>query len=135
MPIILSILSNAGGVGKTTIAVHLAYEMGRRNCSVSLFDLDPQRSLDVFCGLSAAEADKTIARVLAKDFKGDYPLTTCWGNSKIEVCQGHPALAEVANDLVIRKRGEYTLADRFRLHPLPHELVIVEALYGFQGST
>jgi chromosome partitioning protein len=36
MPITLSILSNAGGVGKTTIAVHLAYEMGRHNFSVAL---------------------------------------------------------------------------------------------------
>lgn len=126
MPIILSILSNAGGVGKTTIAVHIAYEMSRRNFSVALFDLDPQRSLDVFCGLSAVEADETITRVLAKDFKGDYPLTTCWDNSKTEVCQGHPALAEVANDLVVRKRGEYTLADRFKSYPLSHDLVIVD---------
>lgn len=126
MPITLSILSNAGGVGKTTIAVHLAYEMGRHNFSVALFDLDPQRSLDVFCGLSAAAADKTVARVLAKDFKGDYPLVACWDNPKIEVCQGHPILAEVANDLVVRKRGEYTLADRFRSNPLLHDLVIVD---------
>ena len=126
MPTILSILANAGGVGKTTLGAHIAYEMGRRNFSVALFDLDPQRSLDVFCGLHSAEPPKTIAQVFAKDFIGDYPLVSCWGSTKIEVCQGHPVLAETANDLVIRKRGEYTLADRFKSYPLSHDLVILD---------
>lgn len=126
MPIIVSILANAGGVGKTTLGVHIAYEMSRRNFSVSLFDLDPQRSLDVFCGLPSSEPSNTIARVLSKNFKGDYPFVSCWGNPKIEVCQGHPTLAEIANDLVIRKRGEYTLADCFKSYPLSHNLVILD---------
>lgn len=126
MPIILSILANAGGVGKTTLGVHIAYELARRNFSVALFDLDPQRSLDVFCGLPARESVNTIVRVLSKDFKGKYPLVSCWENSKVEVCQGHPTLAELANDLVIRKRGEYTLADRFKSYPLSHDLVILD---------
>lgn len=126
MPIVLSILANAGGVGKTTLGVHIAYEMGRRKFSVALFDLDPQRSLDVFCGLPPQEPKNTIARVLAKEFKGDYPFVPCWDSPKIEVCQGHPNSADIANDLVVRKRGEYTLADRFKSYPLPHDLVILD---------
>lgn len=105
MALILSILANAGGVGKTTLGVHIAYEMSRRNFSVALIDLDPQRSLDIFCGLPSSEPLNTIARVFSKEFKGDYPLVSCWGNPKVEVCQGHPYLAEIANELVIRKRG------------------------------
>ncbi len=123
---VVSILANAGGVGKTTLGVHLAYEMGRRNFSVALFDLDPQRSLDIFCGLPSAESLDTTVRVFGKSFKGDYPLVPCWGSHKIEVCQGHPALAEMANELVIRKRGEYALADRLKSYPLPHDLVILD---------
>ncbi len=46
--IVLSLLANAGGVGKTTLSVHIAYEILRRGFSVALIDLDPQRSLDVF---------------------------------------------------------------------------------------
>jgi chromosome partitioning protein len=126
MPVILSILSNAGGVGKTTLGIHLAYELGRRKFAVALLDLDPQRSLDVFCGLPAAEPNSTTVRVLSKDFRGDYPLTSVWEHPKIQVCQGHPLLAEMANELVLRKRGEYTLADRFRSYPLPHDLVILD---------
>lgn len=126
MTLILSILANAGGVGKTTLGVHIAYEMSRRNFSVALMDLDPQRSLDIFCGLPSSEPLNTIAQVFSKDFKGDYPLVSCWGNPKIEVCQGHPYLAEIANELVIRKRGEYALADRLKSYPLPHDLIILD---------
>lgn len=126
MSIILSILANAGGVGKTTLGVHLAYEISRHKFSVALFDLDPQKSLDVFCGLPPTEATNTVVSVFSKNFKGEYPLTTCWGNTHIQVCQGHPTLAEVANELVVRKRGEYVLADRLKSYPLPHDLVILD---------
>ena len=44
--IIIGILANAGGVGKTTLAVHLAYEISKRGLKVALIDLDPQRALD-----------------------------------------------------------------------------------------
>ena len=126
MSIVLSILVNAGGVGKTTLGVHLAYEMSRRNFSVALLDLDPQRSLDVFCGLPASEGEYTIAKLFTKDFKGDYPFVSCWGSDKVEVCQGHPRLSEVANELVVRKRGEYVLADRLKSYPLPQDLTILD---------
>jgi len=124
--IVLSILSNAGGVGKTTLAVHIAYSLGKRGLSVLMIDLDPQRSLDVFCGLQPAEAPNTLTNVLSKDFKGDWSYVPVWSESKIDVCQGHPLLAEMANELVIRKRGEYTLADRLKSYPVPHNLIILD---------
>ena len=126
MAIVLSILANAGGVGKTTLGVHIAYELSRRNFSVALLDLDPQRSLDVFCGLTASESEDTVAQLFSKDFKGNYPLVSCWGESKVDVCQGHPRLSEVANELVVRKRGEYVLADKLKSYPLHHDLIILD---------
>ncbi|BAY66634.1 chromosome partitioning ATPase ParA family protein (plasmid) [Calothrix brevissima NIES-22] len=126
--IVISLLANAGGVGKTTLSVHLAYEMSRRGFSVAMIDLDPQRSLDVFCGLAPAEASKTLVEVLSKDFKGNWSLVPVWKdfNINVEVCQGHPLLAEIANELVIRKRGEYALSDRLKSFPLPHNLIILD---------
>lgn len=123
---IIAILANAGGVGKTTLAVHLAYELERRKCSVALIDLDPQRALDVFCGLPGAEPQHSIVSVLAKDFKGKWPLSSVWDNPNIQICQGHPSMANVADDLVIRKRGEYTLADRLKKYPLDQDVVILD---------
>jgi chromosome partitioning protein len=124
--IIISIIANAGGVGKTTIATHLAYGLGQKGISVALIDLDPQRALDVFCGLPSAHVEESIVQVLAKDFKGNWPLFPAWGHLNIEVCPGHPSMAQIADDLVIRRRGEYTLADRLRNYPLRHDVVILD---------
>ncbi|WP_250855260.1 ParA family protein, partial [Anabaena sp. PCC 7938] len=72
--IVLSLIANAGGVGKTTLSVHIAYEMSRLGFDVVIIDLDPQRSLDVFCGLPSADVSTTLVKVLSKDFQGDWDL-------------------------------------------------------------
>lgn len=124
--IILSLLANAGGVGKTTLAIHLAYEIAKRGFTSALIDLDPQRALDVFCGLNPARIDESIVQVLSKEFDGTWPFVKAWEHPKIEVCQGHPAMSQVSDDLVIRRRGEYTLADRLQSYPLSHDVVILD---------
>ena len=124
--IVVAILANAGGVGKSTLATHLAWELGERKYKTAVIDLDPQRSLDVFCGLSEVDVDSSTVNVLSKDFKGDWNIAPAWEKSKVEICQGHPALADIANDLVIRKRGEYVLADRLKKYPLSHDAVILD---------
>lgn len=123
---VIGILANAGGVGKTTLAVHLAQFLSQRGMKIALIDLDPQRSLDVFCGLPAANPENSIIQVLGKDFDGNWPLISAWDNPNIEVCQGHPSMAQLASDLVIRRRGEYVLADRLKAHPLPHDVIILD---------
>ena len=44
---------------------------------------------------------------LSKDFKGDWKLISVWEESKIQVCQGHPLMAEMANELVVRWAATY----------------------------
>ena len=41
---IVALLNHKGGVGKTTLALHLAGEWARQGCSVTLIDADPQGS-------------------------------------------------------------------------------------------
>ncbi|MBD2179340.1 ParA family protein [Pseudanabaena sp. FACHB-1998] len=124
--IIIGIVANAGGVGKSTLAVHLAYELNKHKVSVALIDLDPQRALDVFCGLPPATPETSIVGALSKEFTGDWTLVPAWDMPNIEVCQGHPSMARLADDLVIRRRGEYALADRLKSHPLRHDVVILD---------
>ncbi len=59
------------------------------------------------------------------NFSGEWSLVPAWEESKIEVCQGHPLLADMANDLVMRKRSEYVLGDRLKKYPLSRNLIIL----------
>ncbi len=123
-PIIIAILANAGGVGKSTIATHLAYGLAQQHHSVTILDLDPQRSLDVFCGLDSAPYEESVVQAFAKDFKGDWHLSPVWNEFMIRIGQGHPAMSQMADDLVIRRRGEYVLRDRLAQYPIDSDVII-----------
>ncbi|MHC5763159.1 ParA family protein, partial [Nostoc sp.] len=89
MQIRLAVISNAGGSGKTTLSVHLAYDLAKRKYNVALLDLDPQGSLTLFCGLNPPEPEQTLAGVLKDQFDGVWPLTPCWSQytNNVVVCQ------------------------------------------------
>lgn len=123
----LCIAGNAGGVGKTAIATATAYNLARAGHSVTLFDLDPQRGLDLACGLEPAAVEDSIVRVLLPDFDGDWPLTDPDWHPKLRVCQSHAQLARLQNELVVRPRSEYTLADRLHDFPLASDVVIFDS--------
>ncbi len=139
--VILWIGANAGGVGKTTLAVHIGYEMASRGFDVALLDLDSNGSMNLFCGLpKSAKLDETIAIVFSEDFEGNWPLITPkWGEpkGKLQLCQGGAIMAKVADDLSSRKRREYILADRLHDFALPHQLVILDcpAMLGILNDT
>lgn len=128
MQIRLAVISNAGGSGKTTLSVHLAYELARKQLNVALMDLDPQGSLTLFCGLAPPEPEQTLAAVLKDNFKGTWPLTPCWKEhtDKVAICQGGMVLTETADELVLHKRGAYLLGDCLMDYPLEHDLIIFD---------
>lgn len=59
---IISLFNQAGGTGKTTLAMNLGYALTRQGHSVLLVDMDPQSSLTVFMGLQPHELEDTIAK-------------------------------------------------------------------------
>ncbi|HEY9826151.1 MAG TPA: ParA family protein [Stenomitos sp.] len=122
----ISILANAGGVGKSTLAIHLAYAVSRRGFSVALLDLDPQHSLNRFSGLPPAEAKNSMAQVLGqKNFDGEWNLVPAW-DGQVLISQSHIDLAQVSSDLATRRRGSYTLRDHLKSHPFPCDLVLLD---------
>jgi chromosome partitioning protein len=52
----LAIMTGAGGVGKTTLAANLGYEVARLGYRVVIFD--PQGSINVACRLNKTPAPK-----------------------------------------------------------------------------
>lgn len=128
MQIRLAVISNAGGTGKTTLSVHLAYELGLRGFQVTIMDLDPQGSLTLFCGLNPPEPEHTLAAVMRENFKGSWPLTPAWSShtDHITVCQGGMVLTQTADELVLHKRGAYLLGDCLTDYPLERDLLIFD---------
>lgn len=128
--IVLWIGANAGGVTKTTVAIHIAYEMARRGFNIAVLDLDTNVSMSQFSGLPKyPKPEQTMAAVFAEDFDGNWPLMSpAWGKPKgtVQFCVGGPVMIQVSMDLVLRSRREYVLADRFQDFPLPHHLVILD---------
>ena len=57
---IISLFNQAGGVGKTTIALNLGYHLSLRGRKVLLIDIDPQGSLTLFMGVDSQNLDKTV---------------------------------------------------------------------------
>ena len=70
--ITLAIASQKGGVGKTTMAVNLAFSLGRRGWRVLLVDTDPQSGV----GLSLSRK--------ARRWSGFYDVLATQGASTVE---------------------------------------------------
>ncbi len=128
--IVLWIGANAGGVGKTTLAVHIGYEMACRGFDTAILDLDSNGSMSLFCGLPrSSKPQNTMAAVFAENFNGAWPLITpSWGepNGKLQICPGGGVMSKVVDDLSSRRRREYILSDRLSKYPLAHNLVILD---------
>lgn len=129
--LILGIMSEAGGVGKTTLAVNVAYEWAIRGHSVVILDLDANHSLEDFVSLpDNRDPSETIIRAFEDNFDGNWSLQTPFEEEKFEVCQGHTSMIEVSERLMSRVRREYVLSKLLKQYPLPHQLVILDCSAG-----
>ena len=87
--IVIAVLSNSGGAGKTTAVRNIAYEMSRVGLKVALIDLDPQHNLDMFCGFPLVNSVKgTIVDVLGEKSDADWELFAV-PDENIDVCRSH----------------------------------------------
>lgn len=125
---VISVMSNSGGVGKTTLTVNLAYQLARQNLKVAMLGCDPNGSLTLFCGLEDPPSEQTMDKVLRSDFDGNYPLFPAWRDriEGVDACLGGLPLTTTAQRMVLDKRGSYLLADALEDYPLPHDVILID---------
>ncbi|BAY73404.1 cobyrinic acid a,c-diamide synthase (plasmid) [Trichormus variabilis NIES-23] len=124
----LTIASNAGGSGKTTVATHLAYAVGAKGYKVTLIELDQNGSLCIFARLTPALMEQSIASVFKKAFTGNYPLVPLWAEhlSTVTAIQGGKFLEESIAEIYNYSRRHYTLKDKLEDFPLNSDLIIFD---------
>lgn len=122
-------MSNAGGTGKSTMVINLAYQLARKGKTICIMGCDPNGSLTLFAGLDdPPDASQTLDRVLRKDFDGSWPLFPVWRDriDGIDACLGGLVLTETAKRLDQESRGSYMLADALEDYPLTHDVVLFD---------
>src|SRR5215217_2273852 len=106
-----AIANQKGGVGKTTVALALAGELGRRNVATLLIDLDPQASATKALGVDV-ERRPTMADVLLEPTRfalREVLVATGWG---FDVAPAETALASrearrlTADEFILRRQLE-----------------------------
>jgi chromosome partitioning protein len=124
----LGIMSNAGGTGKTTLAVHLAYALCLKGYKTTIIELDPQGSLKVFCGLERPIPKQNLISVLDRDFSGDYPLIPVWEDyvTGLNVIQAGDPLYGYIHEIEKNPRAAYLLKDRLDDFPLNSDVIIFD---------
>lgn len=131
---ILGIMSNSGGVGKTTIAAHLTYLLAKKGYRTLLLELDQQDSLRLWTGLSIADPERSAAKIFQPDFKGEYPIIPIWQShtQNAFLIQGGATLRETPREIESYKRRYYILQDRLRKFPLDFDVIIIDTPGGLE---
>ncbi|PSB32066.1 ParA family protein [Stenomitos frigidus] len=125
----LSIQSNAGGSGKTTMTVHLAYAIAAKGYTVTILELDQSGSIKRFVGLPPVPKERSMAAVLDKGFHGEYPLIQIWTEhlKNVTLIQGGASLEESIQLIISTLASKYhVLAHTFDDYPLDADVVIID---------
>jgi len=68
LPVVIAVVNSKGGVGKTTVAVHLAASLASPRRRVLLVDLDSQATASLYCGVSRNQLRPSTASVLLEKY-------------------------------------------------------------------
>jgi chromosome partitioning protein len=131
---VLSLISQAGGVGKTTIALNLAYIAYQKGKSVVIIDLDNNLSLNDFTGIPQVPYEQSIEKVFSDRFEGNWNLVDVFeSQGKVSIVPGSDRFN--ASLISFQKRRENILRRNLRKYPLPYNLIILDNRGGSDAIT
>jgi chromosome partitioning protein len=122
---IITVISNSGGAGKSTLCRNMAYELGMKGLSVLAIDLDPQHNLDLFFGLTQYKAQGTITDVFSEDFQGSWPIAEI-PDEKTHLIRGSDQMQKVQQQIVTRFRQEEILKSQLEEYPLDYDVIFLD---------
>lgn len=126
MALILSVVNQKGGVGKTTTAVNLGAYLARRGKFVLLIDLDPQCNATSGLGVDHQAIGKGVYEAIS----GTAEFRDIIVPTSIEGYRLAPATANLAGagvELVNAERREYRLADAMMSVRHDYDFIIIDS--------
>lgn len=123
---VIAIINNKGGVGKTTTCVNLAAALAQRGNSVLLVDLDSQASASLSLGLKKNNFSPSIAEVLFDDLKIEDAIRVT-GIKNLDIIPGHPDLANTDLILADLPGREFQLKKAFASVQEKYDFIILDS--------
>jgi chromosome partitioning protein len=126
-PVVIAIINQKGGVGKTTTAVNVAAGLALRGYDTLLIDLDPQGNAAISLGVDRyAEGIGTAHDILLPPHRAAPPLVL--GHNKPHVYPGNVSLIRADLDLLnLGEARDHALRDGLAALPQTYDFIILDA--------
>jgi chromosome partitioning protein len=125
LPVIVAVVNNKGGVGKTTTAVNLGAALAESRRRVLLVDLDSQASASIWCGVRRGRLRPSAASVLLHDFPVEQAVRTT-ATPNLDILTGSIELASADLALGDVKGRESTLKQALKQLHSRYELMVLD---------